>query len=431
MIRTAALLLALLAVLLPLSGCSGDTEMAALIEEARASAAAATSTFVRPEMETHKAVTEVPGLAYTPDFSPYSTDGVDGALADLLYARLYTLDETGAPVESLVRIHSVSASGEHRFSLDSDAVFGDGSPLTAADAAFSLRRVGFNASTDGKTLVVSGFTGEGLENKLALVPILREGTENDFFPLPSSRMIVQDGGIYDPDGVLLYTLVEAGTPEELLAAWQSGEIRSLTVNGSEPDAVYPHGRAWRTEVRGRVLYTLTFRTDRRAFSEASLRRAAAAAIDRSRWATEWLEPAYLFVPTWSYLWTPALEQETLDLLDRGRMPLDGQVILLARDDGGTLRSMAESIGWDLRQMGMNVAVSLLPDAAYIQALTTERYDMLLRRTNLPVDLSLAALTGDGPVYTAESFTVLQRRLNDACIITPLAFSKSEVWTHID
>ena len=59
------------------------------------------------------------------------------------------------------------------------------------------------------------------------------------------------------------------------------------------------------------------------------------------------------------------------------------------------------------------------------------YDMLLRRTNLPADLSLTALTGDGPVYTAESFAVLQRRLNDACIVAPLAFSKSEVWTHID
>ncbi len=431
MIRAAALLPALLVLLLPLAGCSGDTEMASLIEEARASAAAATSTFVRPEVETHRTEAHVPGLAYTPEFTSYAADGVDGALAQLLYSRLYTLDDSGYPVESLVRIHSVSASGDHRFSLDSEAVFGDGTPLTARDAAFSLRLAGFNAAADGKTLVVSGYTGEGLENKLAQVPILREGTEKDFFPLPSTRMIVQDGGIYDTDGVLLYTLVEADTPERLLAAWQSGEIRSLTVNGSEPDAVYPHGRAWRTEVRGRVLYSLTFRTNTRAFSQLSIRRAAAAAIDRSRWATEWLEPAYLFVPTWSYLRSPELEQETLDLLDRGRMPLDGQVILLARDDGGTLRSMAESIGWDLRQMGMNVAVNVLPEAAYLQALTRESYDMLLRRTNLPVDLSLTALTGDGPVYTAESFAVLQRRLNDACVITPLAFSKSEVWTHID
>ena len=430
MLRTkpVSVLAALFAALLLLTGCSGDAEMEALIREARESAAAATSTFVRPQMEVHDPETPVPGLAYTPDFTPDAQDGPDGELARLLYARLYQLDEHGAPVPDLVRIHSVTDTGEHRFSLDLDAQFADGKALTEEDVLFSLRRGGLAASFDGATLVIP--PGQDVELRLALLPLLREGTTDAFFPLSSRGYVVVDGQVCDRDGVPLYNLVQVTAPEELLAAYQTGEIQSLTVFGSEPDAVFPHGRAWKTDVGGRVLYSLVFRTDQPVFAESYIRRAVAAAVDRTEFASEWLEPAFLFVPDWSYLWTPEQEQEALDRLDAARQPLEASVTLLCRDDGATMRRMAETIGWQLRRAGMTVTVSVLAEAAYRRALDAGAYDLLLQRTQLPPDLSLAAVTGDGPVFTQEASADLERRLTDLCAVTPLAFSKGQTWTHI-
>ncbi|MEA4823571.1 MAG: ABC transporter substrate-binding protein [Clostridiaceae bacterium] len=423
------------ALIVLLCGCAVDTELETLVAEARASA---TSAGVRPQTQGYTpAQTAVPGLAYTPSFSPESSDGVDGVLARMLYARLYTLDETGRAIESLVRVHSVTETGEHRFSLKAGMTFTDGTELTLADVVYSLRLAGFDASADGKTLVIAGQPDAGLPARLSAVPFLRVGTANRDFPTPSGEYAVIDGALVNRAGEVCYTLVPVASAREALTAYQAGEVHTLTVFGSEPDAVFPHGRAYVDEVPSRILYSLTFRADSGLFSHLPVRLAAAAAIDRTAFASEWLEPAFTFAPSWSYLWTPALEQDALDLLDRSRADLWGSVSLLVCDDAGTLSDMAETIKAQLCAAGMAVTVDACPPAAYQAALDAGEYDLLLRRTELPPDFSPAALVGEDIAAsylvdcTPEAFADMQKVLSEECIVTPIACAKGRSYTHIE
>ncbi len=407
-----------LTLLVPLGGCSADAELEALIGEARASAAAATSTYVRPHTEAAEVQSvRVPGLAYTPEFSPDSAEGVDGELARLLYRRLY--DETYG---DLVRVHSVLETGEHRFSLRTDQVFADGQSITLEDVVYSLRRSGLAAESDGKTLVVSGLPGDtDVEALLGRIPILKKDSGGAQFPLPSGSYLVEGSTLCDRDGAACYTLVEVSSPGEALTAYQSGALASLTVFGSEPDAVFPHGRSYHEPAYSRILYSLSFNTESRRFREADARLAAAAAIDREAFASEWLVPAYLFVPSWADSWTQDAEDAAREAFAAAAAPLTGtgrekDAVLLFCDDAGTLRDLAERISEQLAAAGLPVTLDARTDGDYLRALGDGSWDLLLRRTTLPADYSCAELLGDADA--------------SECTVTPLAFAVGVTYTHI-
>ncbi|MGI6335746.1 MAG: hypothetical protein ACOXZM_01630 [Eubacteriales bacterium] len=409
--RLTAVLAAAVAIPLLLTGCGSDPELSGLIDEARAAQHQATSTYARPQTERYiPAEQPLPGIAMTSGFTPSASDCVDGILARMLYTRLYTRAEDGSAVAELARVHSMTAT-EHRFSLDPDAAFFDGSPITVRDAAYSLNLSGFHASTDGNTLVVTDFPGNrAIAMRLADVPIVPFGTWHHTLPTASGDYCLRDGVVYDREEVACYTAVVCDSPRELLSAWQRGQIQSLTVDGSAPDAVFPHGAAHTETVGTRTLYALRFNPRRRMFAEADARLTAASALQRPELAGEWAQAAFVFVPSWCYLYTPAMEQEALEILDRHHGTLKGNAVLAVLDDAGYLTAMAEEIAQQLEEIGLKVEVKAYLREDYEAALGAWSWDMLLIREELEADFT----------------TVLE---TEGCMTTPVAFAKARRYTH--
>ncbi|MDO3413070.1 ABC transporter substrate-binding protein [Saccharibacillus sp. CPCC 101409] len=76
-----------------------------------------------------------PSGAFTPYFHQ---SGYDGNVSSLLYQSLLTVDDQGLPVGNLAESYEVSDDEKtYTFHLPKDAVFSDGSPLTAEDVAFT------------------------------------------------------------------------------------------------------------------------------------------------------------------------------------------------------------------------------------------------------------------------------------------------------
>lgn len=433
-LRRAAAVLFAAALLCALSGCAANAELEELIAQARASAAAATSTFTIPQTSAYEPKeAKIPGIAVSADFDPFAKSGADAELSRMLYLRLFALDKYGRPENSLCTDYGY-ANGVYRMTLKSGLTFAGGDEITARDAAYSLSCVGIYATETDGALIVSG--DAGLPARLSEVPIIPCDSREDEYPAPSADYAVMENTITDREGNLLYRLVCCEDEQALMKAYQTGEIESVCVYGADKDAAYVHGRGIREKLPSRKLIYITFNPNSRIFQDAAIRRAVSADIDRTAIAGEWAEAAYTFAPPWSYCSTPTLLTSALAHRDGDVAPLSGGVRILVRDDAGFMTQTAKSVAQSLTNAGCVVTLSALKETDYERTLSWGGYDLLITSAELPIDLSLAGIVADEyaqiftAAYTAEAFGAMQEKLFEQCPAVPLVFTKGVRYTHV-
>ena len=181
--------ISLLCAALLLSGCASvsapdDEELLPGQSDAGSSASESAETpAVLPE---ELALPYYPGLSLDPITCP---DGVQQTVASLLCEGLFELDEAFSPQPLLCSSYTCDSTGTvYTFSLRSGALFSDGTPLTAADVADTLRRAQSSgrygarlgdvtsiAAGDGAVTVTLSAPNAGFPTLLD-IPIAKSGT---------------------------------------------------------------------------------------------------------------------------------------------------------------------------------------------------------------------------------------------------------------
>ena len=376
-------------------------------------------------------------LGYDPTASLHPITGtsqVNQDLTGLVYQCLYELDGDFTPQPALARSASMSEDGlVWTFTLDSGAVFSDGTPLTAQYAADSLNAArastlygnrlaqvtGAWAGEDG-TLVVALSAPNGALPALLDIPVVLE--QEDGPPLGSGYYCYETAGdsLYlrtNPhhaastalpyDLIPLTPVTNAG---ERVAAFDSGSITAVTTDFSGAYALSYSGSSETCDYPTTTMVYVGFRAAGPCRSPL-VRRAFSQCFDRDTLVRVLMsghgDPATLPVhPKLSGTAGESLEfdpgsaaalleeagyvrNEEDGLLYLGRAPL--AVTLLVNSDNETRQRMADQFAQSLTELGVTVTVDRLAWKDYNTALSAGNFDLYIGEVQLTGDLDPSVL----------------------------------------
>ena len=381
-------------------------------------------------------------LGYDPTASLHPITGtsqVNQELTGLVYQGLYELDNSFTPRPALVQSAAPSQDGTlWTFTLKTDVLFSDGTPLTAQHAAASLnaarqggpyaqRLSGVAAVTavDDATLTIALSAPNGALPALLDVPVVLE-QEGAFAPLGSGRYQYETAGerLYlhvNPNcpaaAALPYStipLTPVSSADERIAAFDCGDITAVTTEFSSP---YALGYSSSYEACGyptTTLLYLGFQTARGACQSPLVRQAVSRALDRETIVQTLLsghgDPACLPISPLhgdydgeaAALLAYDLEEAALllaqagyepseedGLLYRRRAPLE--LTLLVNSDNEARQGAAEALAEALRALGAAVTVRTLPWSSYTAALARGDFDLYIGEVRLTGDFDPAPL----------------------------------------
>lgn len=353
-------------------------------------------------------------------------------LACLVYEGLFSLDNTFAASPVLAESWSVSEEGlTWTFSLR-QAVFSDGSPLTAVEAAASLELArtsdlyaGRLADLRAARAVDGVLTVELARPNAALpalldIPIVKE--TGGAAPLGTGRYAYAGGGeaLYLkktraaadlPDTISLTRLRGA---DELIYAFDTRVVSLVTADLTGTDSLGYSGGCEVWDCPTADLLYLGFRTDQGPCADPVLRRAVSLALDRDTVVAALFanhaRAALLPVPPESALYEEKLAEElahspqrAAELLAEGGYPLRegkryrGQkavsLELLVNTDNSFKLAAAEYLAGELEKLGLTVRVEKLSWQDYTARLDRGEFDLYLGETLLTADLDPTPLVG--------------------------------------
>ncbi len=357
-------------------------------------------------------------LPYYPDQSMHpilSDDRINRTLSPLLYEGLFRLDTSFSPIPVLCRYYSISADGlSWTFTLRDDVTFSDGTPLTAAIAAYSLSlaRSGpysgrfscisaISADGDGRLVIALNRPNYGLPALLDIPIVLGDGAQ----PLGtgpyvlSGKQLVARADWWQERTLpcaAIHLLPLSGL-EQLKAAFDGQTLSLLNTDPTSTSAAGFTGVYDTVEYDTTSLVYLGFNTRRRPLQSAEVRAALSAALDRStlvsaawsghaRAATLPIHPA------------SPLHDATLalslsgDLRPLEPLGLEGTTLsLMVCSDNVAKLSAARSIARQLDKAGITVQVRALGWSEYLGALSEGQFDLYLGEVTLTADFDLSAL----------------------------------------
>lgn len=414
-----------LAVLLALTGCA---------PEAAAPTPTPTPT-PAPTAPPLPAAERVFALAFYPEDSLHPITGSNRTnllLAPLVYQGLFALDESFTPHRQLCADYTVSEDGlVWTFTL-TEAVFSDGSPLTAVEAASSLKLAARSALYGARFANVGKISASGAELVLTLtapngslpalldVPIVREAGEG-LPPYGTGTYTFaagEDGGwslertgpgAALPDSIPLRPIRQT---DELIQSFDAGRVSLVA---SDPAGTGALGYSGSFEVwdypTAAMLY-IGFNTAKGPCADEKVRQALLYGFDRSAVAGSLLSrhaaPAVLPVHPASPLCDAALaaslgysHQTMADLLDGAGWPLaDGvrankkeplSLVFLVNMENSAKLSIAEFLAQGLERAGIAVTLKKLSWEDYTAALAKGNFDLYLAETRLTADFDLSPL----------------------------------------
>ena len=436
--KQSRLLAALLALLVLLSACGSQQE--AEKQDDPAETEQTETAAVTQRQEHWGAFT----MLYNPEnpVNPYTSSDPDNLLlSQLLYEGLFVLDGSFAPQPVLCEKSETDDGITHTFTLKKGVTFADGSPLTAADAVYSVN-CARNSRRFGKRLSAIEYCYEG-DEELTFVITLDEA--NRLFPaLLDIPVVKTDTGDQPvPVGTGPYTL----TGKTALVANSSyrtamplGRIALRTLDTSYSEAfntgaldlavdpvcgeggqVY-YGSSESRYYDTTILEYVGFNTDNVFFEHAEIRAGVAALIDRQTVAGEdFLTRALPATGVYSSAWAEydvawslgAAKGETTlknaftklgvaDLdkdgvlempgtAEEARYMLEFSVDFIVNEENPFKVQAAQRIAEAMREQGILVEVRALSWDAYLTALNTRDFDLYYGEAMLTADFDLSPL----------------------------------------
>ena len=398
-------------------------------------------------------------LGYDPAATLHPIAGnsqVNRELTGLVYQGLYELDNTFTPRPVLAQSASAGEDGlVWTFTLRGDALFSDGTPVTARHAASSLdaaraggpyapRLAGITGVTaaDDATLAVYLSSPNGNLPALLDVPVVLEredapaplGTGYYQYEAAGDRLYLQTNPYHAGAAALPYStipLTAVSGADERIAAFDSGEVTAVTTDFSDPYALGYSGSYETCDYPTTAMLFVGFRAAGGPCQSDLVRQAFSRAIDREGMAQTLLsghaDPACLPVSPLcgdydgetaallgydrqaaaELLTQAGYERNEEDgLLYRRRAPLS--VTLLVNSDNESRRAVADAVAAALAELGVEVTVNSLPWDNYTAALAAGQFDLYVGEVRLTGDFDPSPLlTGPLNYGAGENWELIQ------------------------
>ena len=357
-------------------------------------------------------------------------DGIQHTVSTLLYEGLYQLDLNFVPQPVLAASGEYdSAACTYTITVRSDAVFSDGSPVTARDVAATLERAQISERYLARLRSVENVTVKGNavvirlkeDNRSFLarldIPIVKAGTEKNVIPTGSGPYVwvVGDDGPYLTPSPLWWKnrtaplsridLQAYKNADAAVYAFTAREIQllscDLTGSGDLPSTMV--GDYADTDTT--VLEYLCYNVNNGIFADRSLRSAVSAAIDREELISAYLMghgcAAQFPIHPHSGLYPAELETayqsdsfyqalSDLDMVsDKGWQ----SATLLVNEENAFKISIANKIAEILDTGDLHVTVVILPWEEYVEAIYGQEYDLFLGEVKMTADWDATTLFG--------------------------------------
>ncbi len=359
-------------------------------------------------------------------------EGAQAQLASLLYEPLFLLDESFTPQPWLCESYTVSEDGlTYTLTIRQNVSFSDGSSLSAADAAASLRRAmgapryaarlsdiqSVSATGAGQVRITLRAANSGL-TALLDIPVVKEGTESDAVPVGTGPYL------YITDGSSVYLtansswwrgetlplerieLVEAKDAETVQHLFTSRSIH-LYATDLTGDSATLTGKLDCVDTPATVMHFLGINTGNELLADSALRRALSAGISRSTLVEGYLsghgEAAEFPLPpsaadypeglAKSYSYESFANAAAQAGLSDGTV--SGNLRLLVNEESSYKVSMANAVAQSLTAFGLTVTVETLPWEDYLSALERGDFDLYYGEVRLGADWDVSALIGAG------------------------------------
>jgi len=429
-----ALALLLIMTLLLLTGCGGESEEETSPDDE------ATAVSVQDQTLLDRGDGQF-GISYASEerLNPYTTgSSVNRETGSLIYERLFTLDASfDAQYALCIDCTADETFTEYTLTIDTTAVFSDGTALTAGDVVYSLKWARDSDYYGGRLSLISSVEAAGADADAAAVaitlksahanlqvlldiPIIPSGSIDDRVPLGTGPYM------YDTDGetsrlienpyysgdcpVDAIYLVESG---DLGADFDSGAVDVMSLDLTNSSITYSTSR----DARGYDTTILEYvGMNYSTISDADFRGAIALAIDRSALVESCLgknatvsvlpvSPASGLYPTRlakAYAYNPDAAAKLLDQVAGSGFDLkkyeNGEeqeawltLKLLVNSDNAARYEMCLDIADDLGKFGITVNVVGKSFDAYIEALEKREFDLYYGQVKLQADFDISAL----------------------------------------
>ena len=354
-----------------------------------------------------------------------SSDYTNRVIISLLYQSLFAVSRDYEVVPILCKSYSVTADMlTYEFTVDPKATFSDGTAVTAADVAASLKNARKNAFYSGRFRYVKSISAteagtvrirltQAYENLPLLldVPIVKASQVKDSAPLGSgpyvlggteeNRVLIRRSDWWCESKDLLVTakripLMSADSPTTIRDAFEFSDVGVVCTDpGSDRYVEYRCDyELWDCET-GIFLY-LGVNTESNVLKKKGVRRAISKGIDRAQLVDQYYRgfavPAELPASPNSPYYAEALAQEyayDAEEFISGSQSIKGKTITLLVNRSDTKRvKVAQEIGRMLGANGLIVTVVQRNPDKYEKALEEGNYDLYLGQTKLSPNMDL-------------------------------------------
>ena len=375
----------------------------------------------RPEQQPIK-------LVYDPEhpLNPYqATSMTNRVLLSLVYQGLFAVDRSSKVSPILCESYNVSADMKTYTFYVADALFSDGTALTAEDVAASLRAAQKSVWYGGRLRHVSAISCYGeavvvelstaLENFPILldIPIVKASQVDAERPLGTGPyrydgdQLRRQAGWWCQAALSVHSdtiaLVAAQTASQIRDSFEFQGTSLVCADPSARDYVEFHNdyELWDCE-NGLFLY-LVCNSKSSVFSNDTLRAALTYAIDRDSLAETYYRgfarsatlpcspqsPHYISSLAAKYHYAPQAFQEALE--DTGLA--GSQIKLLLNADDATRTKVGKAIAGKLTELGLTVTIVEATSKNFTELLEKGDYDLYLAQTRLPRNMDISAFFG--------------------------------------
>lgn len=374
---------------------------------------------------------EAAGLtAFTLPYFPKKTldpisceSGTQQALSTLLYEGLFALDASFAPQNVLCESYTYdSLTKTYTFTVAANAVFSDGTPVSAADVLATLQRAAQSQRYSARFATVSAMNASGKDLTVTLtvnnaffpalldIPIVKAGTETQRVPVGSGAYVVFDDG---SDEYLLANenwwqektlpveeilLSPNSDSETLVYQFNSREIHCLTTDLTGSNPLIVSGNVSFFDFPTSTMLYVGFHAGSSLFSDAAVRRAVSLGLNRETIVSAYLSdhalPASYPVSPVSALYPSEQTPYSLDSFTSAMeaLELSGKpsATLLVNSGNPVNEKVAAYIATALDEY-INVKILSLPWEDYLARLQSGGFDFYLAQTRITPDWNLTSL----------------------------------------
>ncbi len=387
------------------------------------------------------------GLPYAPEgAAPYSgVSQVNRLWKDLVYESLFTSDERFEPVPMLCLRADTEDNRVFRLALRPNVSFHNGETLSASDVAESMNLAGKEGSpfaalltdvarvavVDSLTLEVTLHAPNPRFPALLTFPIVPRGSRDTIAPGTGPyRMVLseEDNYLIPHEGWWRAAtlprnrieLVGASSPKALVDGFGARTLSLVACNPFDTLSVQFHGIFESWDYDTPVLQFIGINTKRAPLTQALLREALSAAIDRDAllnlgygqratpavfpvppvsplyggWGIEGYDPNVVMDLLAELGWSERNEEGFLEYTI-GRTTHALRLVLIVPMENEARVRTARRISEMLATYGIGIDVQPLPQAEYMTALEKEEFDLYLGATQLRLDFSCEVFAAGG------------------------------------